>query len=76
MTRIAQILEALRLGAVTAKDIAARVPTSRPTISVLLCRMADRGLVEQFGVSPATHPGRPFIKWRLRDPLQTKRRPH
>ena len=75
MTRIAQILEALRQGAVTAKDIAVRVPTTRPTISVLLRLMADRGLVEPFGVAPTTHAGRPFVKWRLRAAPRSERRP-
>ncbi len=72
MTRTSQILEALRRGAVTSKDISARVPTTRPTISVLLCRLADRGLVEKFGVAHAGSAGRPFVKWRVRKAPSTR----
>ena len=66
MTRCSQILAALRQGAVTSLEVAAIVPTTRPTISVLLCRLADRGLIERCGVARAQGAGRPFVKWRLR----------
>jgi predicted ArsR family transcriptional regulator len=67
-TRAAQILAALKRGAITSKEIAAQVPTTRQTISVLLCRLADRGLVEPFGVARTMGAGRPFVKWRVRAP--------
>ena len=68
MTRIMQILNAVRDGAETAKDIALRVPTTRRSISVQLCRLADRGVIERFGVAPSHGAGRPFVKWRVRAP--------
>jgi len=72
MTRAGQILAALRRGAVTSKEIAAQVPTTRPTISVLLCRLADRGLIEKIGVARAQSAGRPFVKWRVRTALSSR----
>jgi len=72
-TRTNQILKAVRRGAVTSKEISVQVPTTRPTISVLLCRLADRGLIEKWGVVRATGAGRPFVKWRVRGSVSSRR---
>ena len=72
-TRTKQILNAVRRGAVTSKEIAVQVPTTRLTISVLLCRLADRGLIEKWGVVRASRAGRPFVKWRVRGSVSSRR---
>ena len=69
MTKTAQILAAMRDGAVTSAQIAKFVGSHRGNISVTLCRLADLGVVERSGSVSARQIGRPYLRWRQRTAL-------
>ena len=69
MATTTAILGAILGGADTSAEIAARLGTSRNAISVALCLLAQRGLVESRGAVARGCPGRPYLRWRLRKRL-------
>jgi predicted transcriptional regulator len=66
MTKIAQIVAALRSGAATSQEIASKVRADRRNVSVTLCRLAALGVIERAGVVNTRRIGRPYVRWRVR----------
>lgn len=59
------IVAAIRDGAVTAPDIAAKLGWPRPLVSVALYQMHDRGNLRRWHVVMRGVEGRPPIRWAL-----------
>lgn len=66
MNKTRKILLALHAGASTSKEISRVLRLERGSISVALCRLADRDMVERVGVVNAGRLGRPYVRWRPR----------
>ncbi len=66
MNNTRKILRALHGGAKTSEEISRLACINRRNISVALCRLADRGVVERAGVVNAGRLGRPYVRWRSR----------
>ena len=64
MTRVEQVLAAIRAGHDTAPKMALAIGVSRDRVSGVLQRMLDRGLVERAGTD-GTVSGRPATVWKL-----------
>jgi DNA-binding IclR family transcriptional regulator len=63
-----RLLDAIgRKGVATSADLAQLFGTSRARISVALCRLADLGRIERGPSVGRATPGRPCIRWRLKN---------
>ncbi len=66
MTQALRIFAAMRGGAETSREIAVVAGSGRANISVVLCGLAELGLIERAGVANSGKLGRPYVRWRLR----------